>query len=219
MEFALSWMLVWLPVMPARVWPFGDRQVKPLVMYSDATWPGNQEQPIISSCPCIAVVLYDHRGPPLAFSCIPPPDLYAALDQRSTQIAVLELLGGLLGAAVFSSFLNRPYVHFVDNVGAEFILSNGYSKASDLNALSGCFWGLAVEKQLAPWFSRVASGDNIADDPSRDDWASLQDAVRVVPDLSGFWSALTMVLRGAPSPPSFALVRQLAFCSVADPRS
>ena len=131
---------------------------------------------------------------------------------------VLELLGGLLAAVVFAKLLRVPYIHFIDNTAAEFVLAKGYSKADDLNALSGCFWGVAVQQKLAPWLSRVASGDNVADGPSRDDWSMLRDAVRFSPPLDAFWCTLAKVLKGAPVPPAPSLVRDLLSSSVQDPR-
>ena len=38
-EFALKWLVEWLPVTPGRPWMFSERSSKSFVIYSDATWP------------------------------------------------------------------------------------------------------------------------------------------------------------------------------------
>ena len=58
---------------------------------------------------------------------------------------------------------------WTDNVGAECCLRAGGARAVDHNVVVHAVWLAAAEGRFHPWFVRVASDDNIADEPTRFD--------------------------------------------------
>ena len=64
---------------------------------------------------------------------------------------------------------------FVDNAAAEGILLSGYSRSKHLTILAALFWQAVRRSRAAAWVGRVPSALNVADGPSRDDLAGVQE--------------------------------------------
>ena len=92
------------------------------------------------------------------------------------QIGVLETLGA---AAPFTSlpdkFRDRDVILFIDNVGALVSLAKGTAKATDAARIVHSFHSVCAAVQANVWMEYVASGANIADLPSRNDLALLNE--------------------------------------------
>ena len=91
-------------------------------------------------------------------------------------------------------FRDRDVIHFIDNAGALAILAKGYSKDEDCGRMTHFYHAIAAALQSRVWFEYVASGANIADLPSRGEFAKLRELGSVEfkivwPDLGKSWSA------------------------------
>ena len=80
---------------------------------------------------------------------------------------------------------NRPVLMFVDNDPAKDAAINGISTSEVSSRMVHEMRLLCTEKGIAPWFERVPSPSNIADPPSRGDFAELLalGACRVEPKI------------------------------------
>ena len=65
---------------------------------------------------------------------------------------------------------------YTDNTAAEYILGRGSAKESGQNQLAHVFWLRCVKLDIDVRIERVASENNIADDPSRERYV-LMDAI------------------------------------------
>ena len=64
-----------------------------------------------------------------------------------------------------------------DNVGAECTLRTGTASCNDHNLLVYAVWLEAIRHGLTLWFERVPSDDNIADEPSRNLFATIENVL------------------------------------------
>ena len=102
--------------------------------------------------------------------------LFARLDRRkATYIGQMELLAVLAAYLTFPDVLaGQPVHHYVDNRSAIAGLISGYSGRADSGAVIHAFQACMLELQCRPWFSFVYSEDNLADLPSRFEYALLR---------------------------------------------
>ena len=92
--------------------------------------------------------------------------------QRRTYIAQLEGLGALAPYYTFPErFAGRRVVHFIDNTVAQSALVHGYASNVDMADISNGFHLLAAGLRMAVYFDYVPSKANIADLPSRGEFA------------------------------------------------
>jgi hypothetical protein len=92
--------------------------------------------------------------------------------ERRTYIAQLEGLGMLAPYYTFPQrFAGRRVVHFADNTVAISALVHGYSASVDMADISNAYHLLAAGLRTAAYFDYVPSAANIADLPSRGDFA------------------------------------------------
>ena len=66
-------------------------------------------------------------------------------------------------------------IHFIDNTGALVGLSKGYSRDVDTARIAHVFHTACAACGTSVWFEYVASGANIADLQSREDFAMLDE--------------------------------------------
>ena len=131
---------------------------KPLMLYTDATGTGR-----------MGYALFNPHGHLLSWSMLKPPPLVASmLHKRKTQVTAWESIAPLWALLQESQRLRGQYVFvFVDNVGAQYILSKGASKVGDINAVCAAFWIVVARGNLKVNVLRVSSKENPADAPSR----------------------------------------------------
>ena len=80
----------------------------------------------------------------------------------------LELLAVVIGLATFAPQLQYYAINiWEDNHGGECALTKACARESDHNLLVHAVWLMAARCGMALWVQRVASDDNIADEPSR----------------------------------------------------
>ena len=96
-------------------------------------------------------------------------------NRKDHQIAGLEMLALTLGIATFSHLLARRNVHlWSDNTVAEGSTRRGSAKAFDHNYIINSIWSRAFEYSINLYVHRVPSELNIADPPSREEFAIME---------------------------------------------
>jgi len=151
--------------------------------------------------------------------CDMKPDslLMSSFHERGDkQIMTLEVLSIALGVSTFASEIaGRNLVIWSDNTGAvaatrkgtvahlvvcvclpvlDLLMPAGATRGFDHNCLVHALWKRFAQLKLAVWVMRVPTSENIADDPSREDYCLLEKlgAVRSKPVLDNvFWHAQT----------------------------
>ena len=122
----------------------------------------------------------------------------------------------------------RDVLHFIDNTGALFGLSQGYSGCDDSARLIHQFHCVLGAIDANVWMEYVASGANIADMPSRGEFALLHELGSVrfeitLPEIGGDWQlTYTRIFRELAPRPSASVkrarreveaeVKRLRFC-------
>ena len=129
-------------------------------------------------------------------SAVVPDWLLAKLKPRQQQIGPLETLGGL--CAVLSrpqQFEDREVIQFIDNTQALFTLASGSARQVDCARLVHYFQCLCAALRAQVWFEFVASGANIADQPSRGEFDLLDELGSTPfpirwPDMDASWAGV-----------------------------
>ena len=106
----------------------------------------------------------------------PPAEILRLWDMRDdNQIMGLELLSIALGLSTFEHELaNRKVIIHSDNTGAECGTRKGRARAFDHCSLVHRMWIHIARLHAAVWVVRVPTDDNIADLPSRHEYALLR---------------------------------------------
>ena len=95
--------------------------------------------------------------------------------RRDNQIMGQELLAVLFGLSTFLDKLHGSCVRvWIDNSGGESALLRGRATSWDHNILVHSIWLLAAKYNFSLWIERVPSKLNIADDPSREVYTTLE---------------------------------------------
>ena len=129
-----------------------------------------------STPPRLAAVLVSQSG--CWFTDMEPsPRLLSGLTvRRDAQIMGLELLAVVLGLSSFASQLSGKCVRvWEDNSAAESVMLRGSAASTDHNMIAHSVWLIAAKLRCCLWIERVASADNIADDPSREDYEAMKE--------------------------------------------
>ena len=119
-------------------------------------------------------VLYDENGKALRhFSyCLDKNDL-AVLgfpEHKQTVIFEAELIAVIVAVKLWKNdLLDRPVVIFVDNNSARDVAVSGSARTVTPLKLVNLLLTLEDEFSIIPWYARVPSKSNPADEPSRSD--------------------------------------------------
>jgi len=125
-------------------------------------------------------VVVKRPGRPLVWTaCDCPASLlqaFAELDgQKSQYIGQLELLAAVVAYTTFADELRGAQViHWIDNESAVYALVKGYSGAADSARSVNLYHGCVAQLGVTPWIEYVQSEDNLADLPSRGEFALLR---------------------------------------------
>ena len=164
LRLALEW---WAQVLSCEVHEKIPLQLRPkpqVELFCDAR----------STPPRVAAVMYkDHH---VAYTAWDVPDSVTRTfnQRRDAQIMGLELLAVLIGIATFMPQLRHCAVQiWEDNQGGECALTKACARASDHNLLVHATWLLAARGGIALWIERVASEDNVSDEPSRGEMTAM----------------------------------------------
>jgi hypothetical protein len=141
--------------------------------------------------------------------CI-PSFVFEVLRSKKTYIFLLEVVAQCMGLWIFGDRLEGSYWSFVDNVGARFSLTRGYSRDPDANSIISLFWLTVLGLGAAPWFEHVPSDAQLADAVSRADYteADRQGWLEIQADLDPIWELLVVAI-SCKTPISFELATQL----------
>ena len=204
---AVSFYAEMLPELPPRrVW-LRARHDPPVIVYSDAMYVvGRRDSGSLGAAVFEPAMLqadgslsqerwhYTHYAA--------GSDVLSAWLERQQYVGQLEVLAAV---AVYTTFpevvRGRDVVHFIDNAGALYALMNGSSSDVDSARLVHTFHALAVPLATRVWVAYVASKANLADLPSRREFALLQSMGAVwretaLPPLLTSWSeSYSRVLR------------------------
>lgn len=142
-------------------------------VYTDASYePGEGE----SFCG-IGGVLLDPKGVPRKFFSLVLNSAQKNFlgEQNSSQIIFqAELLALTIALDAWASdFTGCPVTFFVDNNGVRDIAISGNVRASIARRLLEVFLQKEYDASIVPWYARVASPSNPADEPSRVECESL----------------------------------------------
>ena len=200
---ALAFFRSVLPRLPPRRFRFAERRDRrpPIVMYTDAMY-----EPSSDVAARIGVTIYDpddvgSANAPTGWrhaSAVVPDDFMAALLPRKQQIGPLETLAPLV--ALLSrpeQFRDREVILFVDNTQAVYTLASGYARQHDAARLVHMFHCVCAAIGAQVWLEYVPTGANIADQPSRAEFALLLEMGSVDfsrsiewPDMAPAWTGV-----------------------------
>ena len=100
--------------------------------------------------------------------------LDSLIARADNQIMALEILGVALGLSTFVDMLRGRVVRcWVDNAGGEAALLRGSARKIDHNRIVHGVWAFCLVNAIGLWIERVASDDNIADEPSREVYSTV----------------------------------------------
>ena len=117
---------------------------------------------------------------------------------RSQRIGELELLAAVCAYLTFPQLLaGRRVTHWIDNTGALAALIKGYASEEDLAKIVHAFAATNLGLRCIVWFEYVRSKANVADFPSRGDFAFVhalgaKRSEMVMPQLD-WWDAAPML--------------------------
>ncbi|CAE7262014.1 unnamed protein product [Symbiodinium sp. CCMP2592] len=142
-------------------------------VYTDASY-----EPGATTSYCgIGGVLVDPSGVPRKFFSAVLDDSQKIFlgESKSAQIIFqAELLALTIAMDAWShDFKGCPVIFFVDNNGVRDITISGHAKASIARRLLEIFLQLEHDASVVPWYARVPSPSNPADEPSRIECKSL----------------------------------------------
>ena len=90
------------------------------------------------------------------------------VEAEHRDIFQIEAIGPLALLCTFPNLLkNSVWVHFIDNVAAEYALVKGSSSIKSGDVVIGETWRRIQKLNVAPYFDRVASSSNPVDGLSR----------------------------------------------------
>ena len=103
-------------------------------------------------------------------------DVISQLERRKQQVGQLELLAAASAYYSLSPWLYKhDVIHFIDNTAAASGMAKGYSPVIDSARIIHAFHALNVNLQTNVHFEWVKSEANIADMPTRNSFALLQE--------------------------------------------
>ena len=153
--------------------PFGTlRRSDPVITYSDGE--GGDAG--------VGVVIFgnfpDRSQPRPVYLEIPAElrELWSLQKSRSktgatTDIFEIEAIGPLIALLEWPQLLaNRPWIHFIDNAGAQQALIRGSSNSLNGDIIAGETWNYVRRIGCWLWVERVASASNPIDGVSRKEW-------------------------------------------------
>ena len=168
MRQALHLMCRLIRAAPPRGFRFDDH-TRPLLLYTDASdVPERVPRYIVGG----VLVLPEQSPQYRHYSWEVPQAIVDRWLPKATYMNQLETLAAPLALATWSSELaGRDVLHFVDNDGAASSLVKGFSPKQDTSALAGEYWVLAATRRINLYIDRVESKSNLADGPSRQEFA------------------------------------------------
>ena len=196
---ALEFLVHILPRLPPRMFRFLEKQRKPVILYTDAMYETSTGEARIG------VAIYDPeaadegRPPWKHISATVPAWVFRCWRVRQQYIGPLETIAPLIALlSAPESFRGRDVVLFIDNTGALFGLGKGDCREADSARIIHLFHAACLALRVRVWVEHVATGANLADMPSRDDFSLLRKLGSVPVDAGDvFWPDLSQGLTQA----------------------
>ena len=145
---------------------------RPVLLFTDG-WQG-QVQGVVRLGVGAVLVLPEGL---FFFGCFVPPrvvELWSDGGEKTMMINQAELLPALLARRTWRRELQSArLIHSLDNDGCRDALVRGYSPVRHSARLVGATLLLHAKLSILSWFTRVPSFSNIADGPSRMDFADV----------------------------------------------
>ena len=188
---AVEWWRSFLMEVPPRQISLRAPTSRPVLLFTDG-WQG-QVQGVVRLGVGAVLVLPEGMS---FFGCFVPPrvvELWSDGGEKTMMINQAELLPALLARRTWRRELQSArLIHFLDNDGCRDALVRGYSPVRHSARLVGATLLLDAKLSILSWFTRVPSFSNIADGPSRMDFADVLrlGASQVEPD----WPSLEDLL-------------------------
>ena len=166
---ALVLLRDFFPVIPPRTIDLLKVQSPPIVVYSDAAWPSDEDGEKKKVIPRIGWVIFQPGKRPVGYSFVVNESITSHLIQREQQITALEAFAPI--AALETSpeiFANSESLWFVDNEGAVSSLIRGAAKVEDIDLVAALTTVQAASLKSQIWYEWIDSKSNPADGLSRD---------------------------------------------------
>ena len=154
----------------------GSRKARSVSAGSNRTWflftdasfePNTDGSPFAG----LGAVLYDQSGKPVSQFCIQLSQAQIELvtsRNRKTPIFELEVLALVAAVALWESQVAKSQlVCYLDNNGARDVTIKGYSQFEPATLFVEVLLSLEERAEICPWYARVPSKSNPADEPSR----------------------------------------------------
>jgi len=157
---------------PSRAFLLEDSR-PPLILYTDASDVPDR----IDGRAILGAVLLD---PLLDFEIlytywVVPDEILHRWCPRQTYMFPLEIMAGPLAMMTWKERMSdRHLLHFIDNDGAASSLVRGYSPSVDSAQLVAEYWLHTADARAFVYIDRVESKSNLADGPSRLEFALMQ---------------------------------------------
>ena len=187
-----------LPLLPPRKFVLRgpSAQPAPIVIYTDARYSPNSAEPAQ-----IGVAMHDPTDSEASgaatwrhASALVPAWLMQQFCYRLQYVGQLEILAAVVAFTSRAEQLRgRDIILFIDNTGALYGISKGYSTYIDSAQLVHVLHCVAAAVDANLWIEYVPTGANLADAPSRGDGRALLELGSapfdvVWPDLQQDWS-------------------------------
>ena len=168
---AIAFFLAVLPSLPSREIQLERVHYRPVLLWTDASWE--------KGVGALGIVVYlphanGGRGAFMYSYLVVPAWLIALLVPKAQHIGQLEILAAVCAYLSLPSLLTEEHViHMVDNTSAIYSLVRGYSSKADSAALVNIFHILCAAIGVRVLWDYIESKANVADLPSRLDFAYL----------------------------------------------
>ena len=161
--------------LPPRVYDLNPEAAASVQVWTDAMWEPSQEEPARVAF----VVRFPAEGvsgePRWVFGARNTPEcLMRRFVRRKNYIGQLELLAAVAVYYSVPELRGRRVLHWIDNTGVIAALTKGYSRAPDSVRILHVFKAFCLGLGVSIWFQWVPSKANIADLPSRSEFALLR---------------------------------------------
>ena len=172
LQMGLRFLVEVLPRLGPRTARIVGPTPRPVVVYSDASWPESmsmEEAVRTGEPPRLGWVAFTPGERPRGFSMALGREFVSVLFPRETQILAAEAVA-ILTALIVSPeiFRGKEVVWFVDNEAAVSSLIRGTSRAEDVGHIAACTQLAMMELSCSTWFEWIDSASNPADGLSRD---------------------------------------------------
>jgi hypothetical protein len=177
-DLSLRFFKSLLPRLPRRKVRLRGRVFPCVKVWTDAMWEPDSPHPagigiVIYVPPSISAGHY-RRGRYMHASMQVSEELMRKFVRRKQYIGQLELLAAVAAYTTFPDVLRgRRVIHWIDNTSALAGLIKGYAGAPDSASIVHAFHAFNSALRSDVWFEYVASKANIADLPSRGEFAHL----------------------------------------------